>query len=428
MKNLFITLSLVIFVFSSCEDKVTETVTYKINEPIFMPEATFRSSVKVSPQPQAINVLGKMCFYNGYLYISEPEKGIHIVDNTVPSNPQLVGFIELLGNADLSIRNGLLYADSFIDLVWFDIIDPSKPILKGRLENVFTKALPVITENNYGIDYAACYSSDNNGVIVGWEVVEKTEERDAYTGGGWWGWGRPEMMFDGTVALNATNKSGSTTGVTGSMSRFTIYNDNLYTVIDNNMTIFDLKGTNPVKVSENIYIGRNVETIFSYEDNMFMGTPTGLIIYSVKDPLKPEFQSSISHVFGCDPVVVENDIAYVTVHSGNLCGQNVNQLIIINVEDVKKPKQIVAYTMTSPKGLGIDNGKLFLCDDGLKIYNVLDPQKLMSNMVVHFSGMEGFDVIPYNNILMMIAEDGLYQYNYSTITQISLISKIPIGK
>jgi len=66
MKNLFITLSLIIFVFSSCEDKVTETVTYKINEPIFMPEATFRSSVKVSPQPQAINVLGKMCFYNGY--------------------------------------------------------------------------------------------------------------------------------------------------------------------------------------------------------------------------------------------------------------------------------------------------------------------------------------------------------------------------
>jgi hypothetical protein len=194
------------------------------------------------------------------------------------------------------------------------------------------------------------------------------------------------------------------------------------------MTIFDLSADKPSKVAENIYIGRNVETIFSYEDNMFMGTPTGLIIYSVKDPIKPEFQSSISHVYGCDPVVVENDIAYVTVHSGNLCGQNTNELIIINVSDVKNPKQIVSYAMTNPKGLGIDNGKLFLCDDGLKIYKVGDPQKLLSNRLAHFMDMDGFDVIPYNNVLMMIAEDGLYQYDYSDLSKINLLSTLEIGK
>ena len=105
-----------------------------------------------------------------------------------------------------------------------------------------------------------------------------------------------------------------------------------------------------------------------------------------------------------------------------------NQLIIINVSDVKSPKQIVSYTMTNPKGLGIDNGKLFLCDDGLKIYTVTDPQTLISNRLAHYSGMDGFDVIASNNILMMIAQDGLYQYDYSNINEIKQISKIPIGK
>ncbi|HEY5592960.1 MAG TPA: hypothetical protein VIK55_18335, partial [Paludibacter sp.] len=336
---------------------------------------------------------------------------------------EIIGFIELLGNADLSIRNGLLYADSYVDLVWFDISNPAQPSIKGRLENVFTNALPKM-DNNYGFDYASCYSAENKGVIVGWKLKEKTEDVNHYTGG-WW-WGRETFMMDG-VALNST-KGGSTTGINGSMSRFTIYNDNLYVVINNNMNIFDLTGEQPKKATENIYIGRQVETIFSYKDNMFMGTPTGLLIYSVKDPLKPEFQSSLQHFYGCDPVVVDNDIAYVTVRSGNTCGQSSNELFVVDVSDVKAPKQLVSYTMTNPKGLGIDKGTLFLCDDGLKIYKIGDSQTLMSNRLAHYPGMDGFDVIAYNNVLMMIADDGIYQYDYTNLDQIKLLSKLAIGE
>ncbi len=423
MKKLLFLFNLVLITLTSCEDRVTETVTYKINEPIFMSTETFRNSVKVSPQPQTIVNYGKMCFYQGYLYISESEKGIHIIDNRDATNPQKIGFIELLGNADLSIRNGLLYADSYIDLVWFEISNPALPALKGRLENVFNNALPRM-DNFFGYDYQMTSAGGNDSVVVGWKLKERTEEVTHYNGGGGW-WGRPEIMYDGATS---TAKGGSTTGVSGSMSRFTIYNDNLYAVINNAMTIFDLSNEQPKKAGENIYIGGNVETIFSYKDNMFMGTPTGMIIYSVTDPLKPVYQSSIQHVFGCDPVVVDNDLAYVTVHSGNTCGQNANELIIINVSDVKSPKPVVTYTMTNPKGLGIDNGKLFLCDDGLKIYNITTPETLMSNRLVHFSGMDGYDVIPFSNTLMMIASDGLYQYDYSNVNQIKQISKIPIGK
>ncbi|NDP21940.1 MAG: hypothetical protein GZ091_12795 [Paludibacter sp.] len=427
MKNISYLFSLLVLTLFGCADQVSEMVTYTINEPVFMTSETFRKSVKVTSEPKTIDVLGKICFYEGYLYVSEPEKGIHIIDNRQPSTPQMIGFIELLGNADLSIRNGLLYADSFVDLVWFDVSNPALPELKGRLENVFKMALPRI-ENTYGVDYNMAYNADSTGVVVGWELKERTEDVNKYSGGWYGGWGRPELfaMTDG-IAINST-KAGGINGITGSMSRFSIYDGYLYTVINNAMNIFSLDGVKPTKATEDIYIGSNVETIFSYEDNLFMGTPTGMLIYSVKDPLKPEYQSSLQHVFGCDPVVVENDIAYVTIHSGNNCGQENNELIIVDVSNVKLPKQIVSYTMTNPKGLGIDNGKLFLCDDGLKIYNAADPKKIMANELAHYRGMIGFDVIPYNNTLMMIAEDGLYQYDYSVLSNIRQISKIAIGE
>lgn len=401
-----------------CNDDmlVKETVTYTVNKPVYMSADVFRSSVKVTTQPEEITQQGKICFYEGYLYVSEPGKGIHIIDNRNPSTPASVGFIELVGNADLAIRNNMLYADSYVDLIWFDISHPALPVLKNRLENVFPESYPPIEE---GIIDSEVFSEAGRakGIVVGW-----TQEVESHT----YEYYKNELCYNDMAS--GGNGGGSSTGVNGSMSRFGLYKDYLYVVLNNQMSIFDLSGDEPVAAAENIAVGWNVETIFSYKDNMFMGTPTGMVIYSVKDPVKPEYQSSIAHVYGCDPVVVEDDIAYVTVHSGNNCGQNFNELIIIDVSDVTRPQPIVSYTMTKPKGLGIDNGTLFLCDDGLKVYKADNPQTIMAKRLAHYSGMEGYDVIPHNNVLMMIADDGIYQYDYSNLDKITLLSKIVVKK
>ena len=419
MKKLFFLFFLgVTCLFNACENTMTEVVTYNINEPVFMPLSDFRSSVKVADQAVEISQRGKMCFYNGYLYISEPEKGIHIIDNRNPAAPQNIGFIELIGNADLAIRNDLLYADAFIDLVWFDINNPAKPELKGRLENVFPQGLPEIP-NDYNCDYSQVYSANGTkGIIVGWKLVQRTEKvQRSYSE-------RKEYA----VADTSPGAPGMNTGVTGSMARFSMYEDYMYAVINDMLTVFDLSGDAPQKVVESLYIGYNVETIFNYEDKLFMGTPIGLLIYSIENPLSPLHRSFIGHIWGCDPVVVENNIAYVTIHAGNFCGQDTNELIIIDVSDVDNPKPLATYTMTKPKGLGIDNSTLFLCDDGLKIYDATDPYTLMGKRLAHYSGMDGYDVIPFNNVLMMIAEDGIYQYDYTDLNHITALSKIEIGK
>ncbi len=424
MKKLtFLLLITGLFVLPGCKDYVDEYVTYTVNEPVFMSASEFRSAVDMEG-PKPIEKQGKIVFYDEYLYISQPEKGIHIIDNRNPSDPRNIAFIELLGNADMHVRNNMLYADSYVDLVWFDINDPAKPVFKGRKEEVFPEALP-LTENGFGIDYDK-FADRGNKVVVGWKTVEKKELVRNYKPR-WWSWGG---VTEDLVYNDAASYSGGGVGVVGSMSRFAIYQDNLYTVMNNMLGIFDLSGETPVKTGEDIYVGFSVETIFSYKNCMFMGTPTGMIIYSLEDPLKPERQSMITHVFGCDPVVVENDIAYVTVRSGTFCGQDANELIVVDVSDVKKPQHIVTYNMKNPKGLGIDNGTLFVCDDGLRVFNAENPSAIMykDNILAHFKDIDGFDVIPFNNVLMMIAEDGIYQYDYTDVKNIRRLSRLPIGK
>ena len=427
MKKLtFLLLMAGLFVLPGCKDYVNDYITYTVNEPVFMPVSEFRSAVDVIPQPQPIEKQGKIVFYDGYLYISQPEKGIHVIDNRNPSNPRNIAFIELIGNADMHVRNGVLYADSYIDLVWFDISDPSKPVYKGRKEEVFPEAFPP-TENGYSIDYAKSMDR-SNGIVVGWKTVERKElvqTSKSY----WWSWNgvSEKMMYSSDASFSG---SGGGVGVAGSMSRFAIYKDNLYTVMNNHLGIFDLSDETPEKAGQDTYVGFDVETIFSYKNCMFMGTPTGMIIYSLEDPLKPERQSMITHVFGCDPVVVENDIAYVTIRSGTFCGQTANELIVVDVSNPKQPKHIVTYNMENPKGLGIDDGTLFVCDDGLRVFNAEDPSTIMhkDNKLAHFREIDGLDVIPFDNVLMMIAEDGIYQYDYTDVQQIRQLSRLPIGK
>jgi hypothetical protein len=394
----------------ACNFDSTQIISYTVNEPVFISGNEFRNSLKITDKKHELSTVGKICFYKGYLYISDPGKGIHIINNTDPASPQIIGYIELAGNYDLTIRNDLLYADAWIDLVWFDVSNPSQPTLKGRIENLFPNAYPAVP-NEYNYDYEMCRAGIEKGqIVVGWELKERKQ--------------RIYSTNDGAVLQSSPNTTSNAT--TGSMSRFGLYDKYLYAVINNQMSIIDISdGASPGSI-KSFYVGNNVETIFPYEDNLFMGTPTGLLIYSVENPLQPAMRSQISHVYGCDPVVVENDLAYVTIHSGNLCGQTANELIIIDVSNIDEPVQIVSYTMHNPKGLGIDNGILFLCDEGLKIFKGIEPQTLMSNLVKHYTGMDGYDVIPYDNTLMMISDKGLYQYDYSDLNNIRELSVIPV--
>ncbi|HJW15548.1 MAG TPA: hypothetical protein VJ499_00420, partial [Flavisolibacter sp.] len=92
------------------------------------------------------------------------------------------------------------------------------------------------------------------------------------------------------------------------------------------------------------------------------------------------------------------------------------------------PTLLKVYSLTNPHGLSKDGNMLFICDgaDGLKIYNSTEVADL--KLLKHIRGIETYDVITYNSIALVVARDGLYQYDYSNPSDIRLLSKISLLK
>jgi hypothetical protein len=149
-----------------------------------------------------------------------------------------------------------------------------------------------------------------------------------------------------------------------------------------------------------------------------------MFIYDNSNPSSPEYRSSFMHVTACDPVVVNDDYAFVTLRSGTRCEGFNNQLDVINIENLNSPWLVKTYPMQNPHGLGIDGNTLFICegDYGLKVFDISDVNDISSNQLEHFPDINSFDVIPYEKVLLMIGEDGFYQYDYSDLKNIRLLS------
>ena len=407
----------------SCQDKLLQT--YEVNNPVYLSYDDLRSAV-ADTSPTEISKPGKIYLYRDYILVNEVRKGIHVVHNADPANPEVISFIKIPGNIDMAIKNHILYADSYVDLVAIDITDLNDIEEVARFEDLFSWSLPP-----YESGTRVGPVDESQGVVVDWKVQTVTEELD------WPDQGQlyPMRMWESNMrtdmvsfaSANGTG-GGSQTGTGGSMARFIIYEDILYVIDQSNLHLFDInRELSPVSAGSKP-IGWNIETVFIAREHLFIGSMTGMYIYSLQDPVNPEFVSTYWHVTSCDPVVVEGNYAYITLRTGNICETDVNQLEIVDIHKLSSPVKIKSYPMHNPHGLGIDRSILFICDGeaGLKIYNASDPLNLKANQLAHFPEINTYDVIPVQEHLIMIGEDGLYQYDYSNVEDIILLSMIPI--
>lgn len=215
-----------------------------------------------------------------------------------------------------------------------------------------------------------------------------------------------------------TNSDGANAGKGGSMARFTIANNHLYTVDQQKLNVFDLSSPlNPVSIT-NVPVGFNIETIFAHDNTLYLGSQGGMYIYDISQPESPVSLSYFQHIYSCDPVVANDTMAYLTMRTESFCGRNTNELQVIDIKNKNKPVFVSSVTMTKPYGLGLDGNKLFVCDNGLKVFSLADPKhpSLMNTF-----NIPAVDVIPDENLLMVLATDGLHQYRYQndTITYLS---------
>lgn len=382
----------------SCDTDGSDYELVMVATPEIMSKSEFRQSVDIT-SAKDIQEPGKIYVYDNYIFVNDI-KGIHIIDNSNPRFPKKIKFISIPGNEDISVKDNYLFADSATDLVVFDISNKNMINEVERLEdvfNVYNFQVPVEAET---VDYGKFnYEED---IIVGWTVKQERRKKiDENV--------LIDIAFDG-AALN--NRAESTTGTGGSLARFQIVDNYLYTVGNYEMTIFNIQNLQSPTLTNTQYAGWNIETMFQVDDYLYLGSTNGMYIYSLINPSSPEFVSEFTHWEGCDPVVVDGDYAYLTLRGGNLCGQLESVLEIIDISDKYNPTLAAKHELENPYGLGIKEDMLFVCDGtaGLKLFDKKNP--LNVNKVKTLKNIQSKDVIPLQNSLLMIGGATLYQYEY----------------
>ncbi len=224
-------------------------------------------------------------------------------------------------------------------------------------------------------------------------------------------------------ASGADRSSGPGKG--GSLARFAIVDDHLYSVNEQELKVFDISNrANPIHLS-NHQLNVDVETIFPRDSaTIFIGTTQGMFIYDVSNAPDIRLISRYDHIVSCDPVVANQNYAYVTLHSDantNRCFRGVNRLDIVDISEIEKPFAVNSFPMIKPLGLGLYGDTLLVCDEGVKVLDVSDPGQI--KLLNAIEGISAQDIIPNGNIMVIATKTGLEQYRYQN-KQLSFLSKL----
>ena len=395
VKVLFV-LSLFLSVSCSNKDDTVETVNFTIGKPIKISITEIRNSVAVE-DPQPTTESGKMYQYEDYVFVNESNEGVHVIKGLEEEHLQKIKFLRIPGNKDISVRDGFLYADSYFDLVVFDISDIDNIEHVNTLENVFPNYFYNFIEGADWFDFEGV--DFENEIIIGWELVVESYPVSVYE------------IFEGGAINDATGNV-SSTGTGGSLARFKMVGDYLYVVDNSSLLVFEISNLTQPIFEGTEYVGSEIETIFHDDGFLYIGSSSGMFIYSLAVPQQPLFVSTISHIMGCDPVVVKDDYAYVTIRGGNFCGQQISELDVIDISDKSSPFIATSVELTEPYGLGVHNKSLYVSDGeaGIKLFNIENPTAIF--LENEFEDVHILDIIPLEEKLLMVGDNTLYIYHY----------------
>ena len=402
------------FILQSClKDKMLYT--YTIARPVYEEKSVVYANIR-SNAPQQVDHPGKIFLYGNYLFLSEVDKGVHIIDNSNPANPVRKAFINIPGNLDIAVKGNTLYADLYTDMVVVDISDPLAARFVRYIPGVFPDRF-----TGYG------FTGDSSKVIVDWIRKDTTVNYSDYLRM----YKRMDVLMYASSSSGISNQSGAAnnpTGVAGSMARMSIVGDYMYCVNNNNLLSYQLTiPADPQKTATN-NLGWGIETIYPFRNKLFIGSNTGMFIYDISNPAVPVREGQFTHARACDRVITDGNYAYVTLRDGTACTGTANQLDVVDVSNMSVPFLLKTYQLTNPHGLTKSGNYLFICDgrDGVKVYDAAAPSSLA--LKKHITGISTYDAIAWNDNLIVVAKDGLYQYNINQPELPVLRSKIPVSK
>lgn len=206
------------------------------------------------------------------------------------------------------------------------------------------------------------------------------------------------------------------TGTGGSTARMTISGDYLYAISGSRVQLFDISvPASPVPYTQ-VQVDWDIQTLFPYEDYLLVGAASGVHILDNTAPASPRYVGDFTHGRALDPVVAQDDFAYVTLkRDPGIAGVDIaNQMNVLDISDVTQPRLLDTISMQSPSGLSVNGEKLYVCDGvaGLKTFSLANPASPAFEQAV--PGVDCVDVIARDQQLFVIDDLGLSQYSTST--------------
>jgi len=231
-------------------------------------------------------------------------------------------------------------------------------------------------------------------------------------------------------SADATFVDSTVTGQAGSLAKMVAVDNNLFVINEQELLIYDISNSLSPVYQNKVDVGFGIETIFPFANHLFIGSVDGMYIYDITDPVNPFLttEQQVEHITACDPVVANENYAYLTLNTlrttcGNLVPTNV--LMTYDISDINNVVEVNARNMEGPKGLAIDGDHLFVCDasSGIKVFDLSeDPSfPIQIGIIPDFTGN---DIVLDNGLMMVVCDDGLRQFDYSDINNITAVSFI----
>ena len=333
----------------------------------------------------------------------------------------------LVSPVNMTVDNNRLFvSDRVTGLHVFNIADPVEPVFQMRI--------PLRSNHGTAVRGDIVYTNDGGSLLAirvtgdSYEVVKEIKREPLFFEGS-----APPIDDGGSYFACAcvTHQASVTApsapaGGGSSFDTFAAIDDYLYYIDGGGLVTADISiPEDPQKLSR-VYVG-DIETLYPTDQYLFIGGMRGMKILDRSDPAMPSVVGGVAHFRACDPVVVKDQIAFVTLRGGNQCGAAPDVLLCVDVADPYNPTVVGEKPMETPYGLAIDRTLLYVSSGkkGFELLDVGDPSDPVR--VQAWQDRPTRDFVWQGSLLYTLTFDGLLIFDVSNPKMPVLLSEIRSG-